>query len=337
FACAMHPSLSYFDHPPLSMLLGTLSVLAAGPGRLALRWPFIALFAGSTWLMFLLGRRLFGAWAGLCAALLLNLAPVFTLSVAVYFQPEGPLMFFSLACAWCLTHLVVGPPPRRPLAWWAAAGAMLGLAMLSKYAAVLLVLGALLHVLTRPDQRHWLASPGPYLAAAIALLMFSPVLAWNAEHRWTSFVCQSTRGAADYTGIQPAWALRNVVGQSVELLPWLWAGLVVELVACFARRPPDPARRLVAWLALPPIAVFTAAAADSSASYHHFHWPTPGYLFLFLPLGDRLARGLAAGRAGWRWGLGATAAAAIVMVGVVTTHIGTGWLKDLPGLAKPLE
>src|SRR5262249_12666482 len=135
FACAMHPSLSYFDHPPLSMLLGTVNVLATGEvGRLVLRGPYIALFAGTTWLPFVLGRRLFGAWAGFYAAFLLNLAPIFTLSVAVYFQPEGPLMFFSLACVWCLSHLLVGPPPRRPLAWWAAAGATLGLAMLSKYA-----------------------------------------------------------------------------------------------------------------------------------------------------------------------------------------------------------
>ncbi|MGH7410059.1 MAG: glycosyltransferase family 39 protein, partial [Candidatus Methylomirabilis sp.] len=192
FSCARHPSLSYFDHPPLSMLLGTLSLQLSGEvGRLALRWPFIVLFAGTTWLMFLLGRRLFGPWSGFHAALLLNLAPIFSLTVGVFFQPDGPLMFFSLACVWCLAHLLVGPPSRQPFAWWAAAGAMLGLAMLSKYAAVLLVVGAGLHVLTCRDQRRWLAHPGPYLALAIAVLFFSPVLVWNAQHQWASFIFQS--------------------------------------------------------------------------------------------------------------------------------------------------
>jgi hypothetical protein len=334
----MHPSLSYFDHPPLSMLLGTASVWATGAvSRLVLRWPFIALFAGTTWLTFLLGRRLFGPWAGACAALLLNLAPIFSLSVAIYFQPEGPLMFFSLACVWCLAHLLIGSPPRRALAWWAAAGLTLGLAMLSKYAAVLLVLGAGLHLLTRRDQRHWLREPGPYVALAIAALLFTPVLVWNAHHGWISFVFQSTRGIDDYTGIRPDWLLRNVAGQSLALLPWLWAGLVLELISGFARRPADPARRFIAWLAAPPIVVFTAAAAYSSASLHHFHWPTPGYLLLLLPLGDRLARGLRSGHAPYRWGLGVTAVVSVLAVAVVTTHIGTGWLKDLPGLAKPLE
>lgn len=338
FSCALHPSLSYHDHPPLSILLGTLSLLLSGEvGRLVLRWPFIALFAGTTWLMFLLGRRLFGPWPGFYAALLLNLAPVFSLSVGIFLQPEGPLMFFSLACVWCLTHLLVGPPPRRPLAWWAAAGAMLGLAMLSKYAAVLLVAGAGLYVLTHREQRRWLAHPGPYLALAIALLLFTPVLVWNAQHQWISFIFQSTRGVQTYNGIRLDWLLFNIAGQSLTLLPWLWAALVVELITSFGRRAPQPERRFIAWLAVTPILLFTGVAAYASISQRHFHWPTPGYLLLFLPLGDTLYRGLTRGSAAYRWSLRATVVVSLVAMAVLTTHTATGWLKDLPGLAKPLQ
>ena len=207
FSCALRPSLSYFDHPPLSILIASLSLALGGePSRLLLRAPFIALFAGTTWLLFLLGRRLFGAWAGFWAALLLNLSPIFTLSVGLFFQPDGALMFFWVACAWCLAHVLVGPPPRRALGWWAAAGAMLGLGMLSKYAAVLLIAGAGLYVLTRREQRHWLAHPGPYLALAIALCVFAPVIVWNAQHRWVSFFFQSTRGVASRRSAASRWA-----------------------------------------------------------------------------------------------------------------------------------
>ena len=181
-------------------------------------------------------------------------------------------MFFWVACAWCLAHVLVGPPPRRALGWWAAAGAMLGLGMLSKYAAVLLIAGAGLYVLTRREQRHWLAHPGPYLALAIALCVFAPVIVWNAQHRWVSFVFQSTRGVEDFSGIRPDWLLKNVAGQALAILPWLWAGLVVELVTGFGRRPPQPARQFVSWLSVPPIVLFTGVAAWSSTSQHHFHW-----------------------------------------------------------------
>lgn len=126
------------------------------------------------------------------------------------------------------------------------------------------------------------------------------MLVWNARHGWISFVFQSTRGLDDYTGIRPDWLLRNIVGQSIALLPWLWAALAIELIASFRGRPPEAERRFVGWLAVTPIALFTAAAAYSSASKHHFHWPTPGYLLLFLPLGDTVYRGLARGRAAYR-------------------------------------
>ena len=128
FSCALHPSLSFFDHPPLSMLLGRLGLELAGrarpsraPGALhrAVRRNDLALVPAR--------GRLFGAWAGFAAALLLNLSPIFTLSVGLFFQPEGPLMFFWVACAWCLAHVLLGAPARRALGWWAAAGAMLGL------------------------------------------------------------------------------------------------------------------------------------------------------------------------------------------------------------------
>ncbi len=330
FSSALRPSLSYFDHPPLSILLGSLSLALTGEvGPLVLRWPFIALFAGTTWLMFLLGRRLFGRWPGFYAALLLNLSPVFSLSVGIFLQPDGPLMFFWLACVWCLAHLLVGPPAARPLAWWAAAGAMLGLALLSKYQALLLVVGAGMWVLTRRDQRRWLAHPGPYLALAIAALLFSPVLAWNAQHRWASFLFQSTRGLDDYGGLHLGWVLWNVGGQSLELLPWIWAALVVELVRSFGCRASQPQRPFIAWLAVTPIVLFTAVAAYASAGQAHFHWGMAGYILLFLPLGDTVHRGLARGSAFYRRALAATAVIAPLVLIVAVTHTTTGWLNRL--------
>ncbi|MCK4602774.1 MAG: glycosyltransferase family 39 protein, partial [Phycisphaerae bacterium] len=189
FSCAMHPALSYFDQPPLASWLAYLSVQIAGRvGPLVLRLPFITLFAGTTWLMFVLTRRLFGARAGLFAALLLNLSAVFTVPVACFLQPDGLLMFFYLACVYCLTRIFFDPRSRRAWLWWVAAGATLGLAMLSKYHAVFIIFGAAVFVITRRRQRCWLRHPGPYLAIAVAAAIFSPVLVWNSQHGWISFL-----------------------------------------------------------------------------------------------------------------------------------------------------
>ena len=132
FSGAIRPALSYFDHPPLTFWLAWLGLTVWGQVEpLGLRLPFILLFSGTTWLTFVLGRRLFGPWPGFYAALLLNLSAVFTWSTAFFIQPDGPLMFFWLVCLWCLIK-VLFDDPGRPNLWWAGVGLSLGAALLSK-------------------------------------------------------------------------------------------------------------------------------------------------------------------------------------------------------------
>src|SRR5690606_28179687 len=67
-------ALGYVDHPPLTMWLIRLSTLGLGSeGTLAVRLPGILLFGGTTWLVYLLTRRLFGPWPGVYAAAALSL------------------------------------------------------------------------------------------------------------------------------------------------------------------------------------------------------------------------------------------------------------------------
>ncbi|MBO0712717.1 MAG: glycosyltransferase family 39 protein, partial [Acetobacteraceae bacterium] len=80
----------YFDHPPavwwLSWAAAHLTGTDAAP---IVRLPFIALFALSTWLMFRLTATLYGARAGLWAAIGVNLAPVFAVTTGGWVLPDG--------------------------------------------------------------------------------------------------------------------------------------------------------------------------------------------------------------------------------------------------------
>ena len=205
---------------------------------------------------------------------------------------------------------------------------MLGLGLLSKYTAVLLVAGAGLYVLTRRDQWRWLATPGPYVALGIAALLFTPVLLWNARHHWVSFAWQSTRGLDELQGLRLDWMMRNIAGQALFLLPWVWLLLVVELVRSF--RAGTPARRFIACLAVVPIVLFTAVTTYAATGQRHFHWGMPGYLLLFLPLGETVHRGHRAGPRFYRWGLGVTAALSLLVMTVATGHVAAGWLQSGP-------
>src|SRR4051812_29910212 len=60
FLYAVHPDLSYYDHPPMLAWVEILGLTVSGApfSSAALRSGFIVLFAGSTWLMF----RIAGRW-----------------------------------------------------------------------------------------------------------------------------------------------------------------------------------------------------------------------------------------------------------------------------------
>jgi len=47
------------------------------------------------------------------------------------------------------------------------------------------------------DQRRWLTSPWPYLGGIVAFAVFSPVILWNANHQWVSFIKQLGRARVD--------------------------------------------------------------------------------------------------------------------------------------------
>src|SRR4029079_4574242 len=87
-ATGRQPQLSYFDHPPLAWWLAWAGAHVFGTEiALAVRAPFIALFALTTWLVFSLTRLLFGERAGLWASVTLNLAPVLAWATGTWGLP----------------------------------------------------------------------------------------------------------------------------------------------------------------------------------------------------------------------------------------------------------
>src|SRR6185295_7430927 len=62
--------------------------------------------------------------------------------------------------------------------------------------------GIAIWLLAVPDKRKWFLSPWPYLGAAVALIVFAPVLIWNASHEWASVAYQSSRFVTEHFRIQ---------------------------------------------------------------------------------------------------------------------------------------
>ena len=101
--------------------------------------------------------------------------------------PDGPLLSGWAACLYFMVRALDEEDGR----WLLAAGLATGLAALGKYTAFLLVPQLGLALLLDRRGRKLIASPWPWLGLLLAGLVFSPVLLWNADRHFVSFLFQS--------------------------------------------------------------------------------------------------------------------------------------------------
>jgi 4-amino-4-deoxy-L-arabinose transferase-like glycosyltransferase len=324
----LHPDWSYFDHPPMVALVGMPGLALAGDAYslLGLRVGFIVLFAGSTWLLARLTTGFYGPRAGLFAALALNVSGYFGMAVGTIAFPDGPLLFF-----WLLTldRLAVALDDPRRLSPWVGMGIAWGGAMLSKYHAVLLPVGAVLYLILQPRARRCLRVPGSYLAVAIGLVMFAPVVYWNASHGWASLLFQGGRASAS-RGFRPEQLAVAIGAESLYLFPWLWialVGILVQLVRRGWRRWDDGETFLVCQ-AVPALGLFHAVASfDRIMPY----WPLFGFVSLLPLLGRSWVEWLDARPVLARRCLATVAVIPVLLAALICTQATFGLFGDSRG------
>ena len=326
---AGHLDWSYLDHPPMTAVVAALGMAigGGGPSPFGLRLGFIALFAGSTWLMARIGSRAFGPGASFFAAAVFNLAGYFGAAVGAFALPDGPLVFFWLLA---LDRLAVALEARGRTLPWIAVGLAWGGAILSKYHGLLLPATAGLYLIWEPRARPFLRRPGPYLATAIAAVAFAPVVAWNRAHDWASFAFQGGR-TLSVSGFRPDCLALGVLGQFAYALPWVWIALMASAWrAVRGRGGTGTHDRFFLISAAVPLSAFLVVAARGPVLPH---WGLVGLLPLFPLLGrDWAARDRR--RADRRLAL--FAAAMLSIIGVVAFQAeGGGVLDRLPTGADP--
>ena len=221
--------------------------------------------------MFALTRRLYGENAGVWATLALNLSIFYSLESGNWILPDGPLNFFLLASALVLAP--VAEEQQQLDAWrWPVAGLLIGLAALSKYHALIFAAGMFFFLLTSRSGRRMLAIPGPWLAAFVALVVFSPVLFWNHSHGWMSLRFQGGRAVHHHLGIGIFLSL--LFAQLALLSPWI----VIPLFAGFRQAKPrnDERARFLLWLGVPAAFFFSVVPLWSDGGM--VQWAFPGWL-----------------------------------------------------------
>ena len=173
---------SYYSKGPMVAYLIAASTRLGGHTEFWVRLPAVLLGVGVAVLAFFLARRIFQSdRAGFFSVLFLSLMPLYAAG-SFLMTIDPPFVFF-----WGLASLLLCRiPRRRSEAAWYGVGIAFGFGLLSKYTMFMLPICVGVWLLASPKLHPWLRRREPYEATVLGLLVFSPVIVWNARHGWLS-------------------------------------------------------------------------------------------------------------------------------------------------------
>jgi len=179
-----HPAFGYVDFPPVVPLLARLETLLLGVSPWTLR--VLPTLCGGFLVVLSAAyvRRLGGSLRLQAIALLIAVtAPYFLGANWVYQTVTFDEVTWMVAFYWFLC-LVIDPRPRH----WIYFGITLGIGLEVKFTIAGLIAGIGLAVLLTPSLRSELRTWYPWIAAAIALLIWAPNLAWQVVEGFPTLI-----------------------------------------------------------------------------------------------------------------------------------------------------
>ncbi|MBB5348852.1 glycosyltransferase family 39 protein [Desulfoprunum benzoelyticum] len=202
---ARHLDIGYLDHPPMIAVLIRLGTTLFGDSEFGVRAGALCTWPVGAWFAYRYACRSFDRSIAFRTLFLYSLLPFFFWTGLVM-TPDAPLAACWAAAVYFLHRALIGGDNTA----WRWVGLWLGLGMLSKYTIVLLGPATVLFMLLDHRARAWFRRPQPYLAALLALLVFSPVVLWNLRHDWASFAFQS-QGRVDAVAVFSTDALIGAI------------------------------------------------------------------------------------------------------------------------------
>lgn len=307
---ARRPDWSYYSKGPMIAYLIYAGTALFGNTVFGVRILAVVLSALSSVLLYRLGKRLYDERAGLVAALLVQVVPLYSV-YGVIMTIDSPFIFFwilSLFLFWKaiekkgkpltlpLSPMGRGDPFNSPplrggdeeegggIGNWILLGIAVGLGLMTKYTMAFFYLCGLLFFVFHKDSRGFLFKKGPYIAFLISLAVFSPVIFWNAGHGWVAL--KHTAGQAHLAdGLTiSARDFFEFLGSQVGVITPL---LFVLMFVALWRMRKDRAGAFTFWFSLPVVLFFILKSIQGKVQAN---WALPGYASGFIAFAAYYAR-----------------------------------------------
>ena len=291
-------AFGYLDHPPMVAFLIRASTTLFGGSELGVRGLSLVLVGALPALIAWIALGLFRSAETAALAVLMWIAMPLVLAGAVFVAPDAPLVLFWTLGLAALVELWRSGRTR----WLLALGLALGLALQSKFTGAFFGAGVALAFAATPSLRRWLVSPALAGALAIAIVVFAPFVAWNAEHGWATFLKQL--GRAPPHGFAPLYLLEFLVAQVGLMNPLVFAPFAAAAARVPWRRKPAPgsrdeARRILVCTIAPAAIYFLAHALHDRVQGNWLAPLFPASAILAADWVAEMRRKGAAGLDGW--------------------------------------
>ena len=299
-ASTAHLDMGYVDHPPLSIAILAVIRGLLGDSLIAVR--IVPALDGVAMVVVtgLMARELGGGrFAQALAAVAAIAVPVYLAVHHYYSMNCFDELFWTLAAYVLIKALKSGRDVH-----WALLGVILGLGLLNKISVLWLGAGLAAGLLLTPH-RALLTRRGPWLAGAIAAVLFLPYIIWQILHGWPTL--EFMRNAAERKMASVGFG-GFLWSQVLTMNPGTAPIWLAGLAWCLFSREGRP-WRILAWIYLTAFAILVASGT-SRASYL-----APAYTILLASGSVAIERLTQA--AAWRRGIRSTAVALVVSVGII--------------------
>lgn len=223
------PAWSYYDHAPMVGWWVWLGMAIAGDTVLGVRLLAPLATGFGSVMMWRMAALLFDGRTATRSVLAFNAMSLVAIGSVVQ-TPDVPALLFTGLALWALAEWLHSGRAR----WWLVVGAMAGLGLLSKYSVLFLGAGIGLWLLATERGRAALTTWAPWAGGALALVLFLPVIGWNATHEWASFAKQFGRVVPEHEATLRY--LGELIGGQIALVNPLLAPFVVWGFAAALKR-----------------------------------------------------------------------------------------------------
>ena len=278
---AQYLQWNYFDHPPLvGWLIRFTTANLYFSNELFIRSGAFISAAITSWFIFLSGSKLNNTYTGYLAVVIYTATLYGSIIAGTFILPDSPQMVCWAIGIYLLIDITkykgVNRKQKRNLLLF---GLVAGIGLLCKIHTAFLWMGFLLYIVQH--NRQWFKQPVLYLSGFISLLLFYPVVKWNIDNHFVTYLYHSNRVNITDSGIDIGSFLTFAGGQIFYCNPIIFFFIVVSTVAAFKNNLPVSTthKRLLLYCSLPLIIIATGISLFKNVLPH---WTGPAFYGLAL-------------------------------------------------------